>query len=370
MPPVHTIQSAEAWQECLRHLQQVDRIALDLESNGLFAYREQICLVQISTDVHDFIVDPFVDLDWEPFGRLIADPAVEKVLHASEYDLILLKRRHNWDLHNLFDTMWAARILGYDRIGLASMLEALYGIHLSKTHQRADWSQRPLKPSQLAYAQADTHHLLPMRDDLALRLEEEGCAEEAAEIFAEQARVRLPDVDFDAEDFWSINGALQLTPRGRAILRELHILRDREARRRNVPPFKVLSNQALLSVAEAAPTTPDGLRGLRGLSASVVGRYGAALLQAVAQGVQAPIPRRPRAERPADAVLRRYERLQNWRKERATQRGVASDVILSREAMWELARLNPRSTAELLDRNILGPWRAAAYGAEILHLLQ
>jgi ribonuclease D len=370
MRPVEIIQSADKWRDCLAHIATCDRFAVDLESNGLYAYREQICLLQISTDYRDFVIDPLAPLEWQPLGDLLADPSREKVFHACEYDLILLKRQHDFNVNNLFDTMWAARILGYERIGLASMLESLYGLQISKANQRANWCQRPLRPDQLAYAQGDTHYLMRLRDDLALRLEEEGHDVEAAEIFAEQIQVRLPDTTFDPDDFWSINGIQSLTPRQRAILRELNITRDAEARQRNLPPFKVLGNRALLAVAQAAPNNPTALRAVPGLSATLAQRYGTRLLEAVRAGNQAPLPKRTLPPRRPQAILTRYERLQTWRKEKAEARGVSSDVIISREAMWALAEGKPANSAELAALNALGPWRLATYGPELLALLR
>ncbi|NIP22708.1 MAG: ribonuclease D, partial [Phycisphaerae bacterium] len=90
-----------------------------------------VCLIQISIPGQDFIVDPIAGLDLAPFGALLEDPTVEKIFHAAEYDLILIKREFGWQLNNLFDTMWAARILGVKRVGLANMLEERYGAKLN-----------------------------------------------------------------------------------------------------------------------------------------------------------------------------------------------------------------------------------------------
>ena len=118
-------------------------------------------------------------------------PQVEKVFHAAEYDLTLLKRQFDWQLHNLFDTMWAARILGYKRYGLASMLETVYDIKLDKRYQKSNWCKRPLSPEQLVYAQLDTHHLLQLRDHLEKELSAAERMTEASETFAEQTHVKI-----------------------------------------------------------------------------------------------------------------------------------------------------------------------------------
>jgi ribonuclease D len=197
LPPYRLVTNPSDWQRCLAQLQKYPRLAIDLEANSLFAYREQVCLIQISIPNQDYIVDPLAKIDLSPLGAIIGDPAVEKVFHAAEYDLLLIKREFGWRLQNLFDTMWATRILGYDRCGLANILESFYGVSLDKKHQRANWCKRPLTTSQLAYARMDTHYLLRLRDDLAAELDEAGRTAEARETFAEQSDVHPNNNEFD-----------------------------------------------------------------------------------------------------------------------------------------------------------------------------
>lgn len=370
LPPYIFVDSEAIWHDCIAELQQVQQFAIDLESNGLFAYRESICLIQISTHAHDYIIDPLSDIDLAPLGVLITDPKIEKILHASEYDLILMKREHDWELQNLFDTMWAARVIGYEKIGLASMLDALYGMKIDKKFQRANWCERPLSEGQLRYAQTDTHYLFQLRDDLEDKLAELGRYDELIEIFEEQSKVRLPDVAFSAEAFWQIQGVRDLAPRAQAILRELNITRNEIAKQRNRPPFKVFGNRTLLELAERAPQKMPQLTPISGLRQHNINRYGRRILTAIQKGEKAPLPKKPaRVKRHPEAVASRYESLHKWRKEFARQRGVASDVILTRETMWDIAKANPRSAADLPAITAFGPVRRKLYGTEVLNIL-
>ncbi|MGB1253976.1 MAG: ribonuclease D [Candidatus Promineifilaceae bacterium] len=304
------------------------------------------------------------------FPILIEDPNVEKVLHASEYDLILMRRKHGWHLNNMFDTMWAARILGYTRIGLASMLGELYGLKLDKKYQRANWCQRPLTRDQLDYAQTDTHFLLRMRDDLEQMLREHEKIEEATETFGEQTNIKMPDVDFSADSFWSINGIRSLSPRQKALLRDLNIYRNDEARRRDRPAFKVFSDKTLLEIAAGRPRSLHALRHISGLTDRVIRRYGRHILQIVHRSSRSPIPTPPVRTRPPEDIADRYEHLHQWRKEHARERGVASDVVISREALWAIARANPHTMDELSELSQLGVWRCRTYGQHILDVLE
>ena len=347
-PTFQLIKTDGQWQTCLGHLRQYPSLAIDLEANSMFAYREQVCLIQVSTPEQDFILDPLAEFDLHELGEIIADTAVEKIFHAAEYDLILMQRQYGWELNNLFDTMWAARILGYQRFGLASLLEEFYDVKLNKRYQKSDWCRRPLTQEQLEYACYDTHFLFQLRDRLARELEEAGRWEEAQEIFAAQTQITLPDNGFDPDDFWSINGVQHLSRQQQAVLKALAIYRDQEARRRDLPLFKVFSNRTMLDLARQTPRQMRELDEIHGMSQGQTRRYGQALLGVIAEGLAAPPPARPGgAKRQPDAVMARYDRLHTWRKERARDRGVESDVIVSRDALWEIARSNPQTVAEL-----------------------
>ena len=148
------------------HLTRQPVVAVDTESNSLYAYREQVCLIQFSTPREDYLVDPLAIRDLSLLGPLFADPKIEKIFHAAEYDLICLERDFEFRFANLFDTMMAARILGREELGLGALLEQEFGVVLDKRYQRANWGQRPLPADLLAYARLDTHYLIQLRQRL------------------------------------------------------------------------------------------------------------------------------------------------------------------------------------------------------------
>ena len=300
------IDTQSAWDACLAQLNREPMVAVDLEANSLYAYRERVCLIQLSYSGKDVIVDPLADVDLSGFGALLGNGAIEKVFHACEYDLMLLKRDYGWDLRNLFDTMWAARILGYKHMGLAWFLREFYGVEVSKKYQKANWGARPLTPELLAYAQGDTHHLLSLRQDLAAHLEEAGKTVEAREIFEHQCTVRLPDQDFTPDGFWSIRGARTLMPHQQAVLKALYVFRDEEARRRDQPAFKILNNEALAGMATALPKTKKALSEVRGIGPRNQERYGGRLLEIIRSAEKDPVPVRTKSKkRPEPGVADR-----------------------------------------------------------------
>lgn len=369
LPTPTLIQSPEALDDLLRHLEQQNYVAVDTESNSLHAYQEEVCLIQFSTKDRDALVDPLALEDLSSLGPLFADPEIEKILHAAEYDVMCLKRDFDFELNNLFDTYIAARTLGWDQPGLANVLERAFDIQLKKRFQRSNWARRPLPEDMLNYARLDTRYLLSLREHLAQRLEDRNRWEEAQELFRLQTEVPPHDIDFDPEGFWSLGDTRKLSGREAAVLRELYLFREQEANRQDVPPFKIIGNRALMAIAQETPRTLNQLRHIKGVSGSRADRYGEQLLEAVERGKNAEPPERPRSPRTPDEIRDRYETLRQWRKRTGRERSVDSDIILPKDFLWDIAHADPTSKDELAELLKPVPWRFEAYADDILEIL-
>jgi len=371
LPRAEYINEDKALRELVEQLAQEPLIGVDTESNSMYAYHERVCLIQISSRTADYIIDPFPIKDLSPLGQLMSAPETEKIFHAAEYDIMILKRDYNYEFRNIFDTMVASRIIGYDSFGLGSMLETLLNVPVDKSHQRDNWGLRPLGRESLRYAQMDTHYLPRLRDILYQELVDGDFLDEAKENFRE-----LEDIPaathrtFDPEGYWKIGKPRTLKADAMKILRELYIMRDEIAHERNKPEFKILHNSALIKLAQQQPDTIHELKKIRGIGASTVRRYGKKLLKAIARGQQATdLPKPPRHAPPPQDVSERYIALHNWRKTRATKRGVESDVIISKQVLWDIAYQVPQTLDDLRDIQSLGPWRYTTYGQELLDVL-
>ncbi len=344
-------------------------IAVDTESNSLYAYREKVCLIQISIPGADYVIDPLAPIDLSPLAPLFADSHIQKVFHAAEYDVMCLRRDFGFTFASLFDTMWAARILGWKRVGLGDILQEHFGITLDKKWQRHNWGRRPIEPAALAYAQFDTHYLLRLRDVQQRELHQLDRLEEAGEVFADLAEARYNGREFSPDDIWHIKGVWDLSGRAQAILRQLIILRDREARHQDRPCFKVIGDKTLTQIAAQAPRTNEQLGAIEGMTAGQIQRYGAALLEAVARGHKDPLPAPPEYHLPDPNALARYEKLRAWRKQAAAKRNVEPDVIVSNAVLMDLAYRQPRTVADLPTLPGLGAWRKKTYGQAIIDVL-
>lgn len=368
-PPIW-VDTPPALEALAADLDRQYRIAVDTESNSLHAYRERVCLVQFSTEQVDYLVDALAFDDLSPLKSALRAPHIEKIFHAVEYDVLCLHRDFGIVCNNVFDTMVAARTLGYPAVGLGSLLETKFGVVVNKRYQKADWAKRPLPRDMADYARIDTHYLIPLRDILAIELIEKRLTPFAAEDFTRLGTVQRDNQRGHRPAWERVSGVQNLSDSQIAILDKLCQWREKMAERLDRPPFKVMSDDKLLALTLNAFLDRAGLVEA-GLTNLQVDRFGASLLQALRHGEAAePIHFRRNRSRPPEAVLRRLERLKEWRKDTAARMGVESDIVLPRGHMAAIAERGPRSSEELQAMMADLPWRYRHFGEEILKTLR
>ncbi len=369
------IERADQLDDLIRQLSAHHLIGIDTESDSFHHYREQVCLIQISTMEADYLIDPLAVTDLSALRALCADHDREWIMNGADYDIVCLKRDFGIHFARIFDTVVAAQLLGYPATGLAAMLDRHFGVHVSKTFQRDEWYRRPLTPEQINYALTDTRYLIPLRAILKTELEAVGRLSWAEEEFALLAKREWTREPFSPDDFWRIRGSRDLTHRQQLVLRELAVVRDDRARAANRPAFKVISDAALIAVAKNVPHGTAQLARLPGISPLMVRRLGAALLEAVKRGEEASewsLKHPPRGERRRHepGTGRRLEMLKEWRRGKAAQLGVDPGVLAPLTCLQAVARAHPRTTDEAMLLPELTKWRAREFGAEWVALLQ
>lgn len=340
---VRWIERTEALEQVLARLGP-GPLALDTEADSFHHYREKVCLVQLSAGDLDLLVDPLAGLDPAPLAPLLADPARRKILHGADYDVRMLHRDFGMEIRGLFDTMIAARLCGERAFGLAALLARHFGVELDKRFQRADWSKRPLSSPMKDYALADTRHLEPLAEILGEELERLGRTEWAGEEFERVAGVRWAGERSSDEMLQRLKGVGTLDRRGLAAAHELLVLRDRTARRRDLPAFRILRDDVLLELAHSSPKWPDDLRGVAGLGrAWLYGPGRRELLDALERGRSVPRERLPLpparpARRSNPEMEKRIKQLCRERDRVGQELGLEPSLLASRATLEKVLR--------------------------------
>ena len=357
------------------HARATGRLGIDTEFMGEGRYRTLLCLVQAAAmtpegEVVIEVLDPLDDaLDPSPLATVLADPAVEIVMHAGRQDVALLRRAWQTDITNLFDTQLAAGFAGLRaQLGYEALLHELLDVRLKKSASFTRWDARPLSPEQIDYARDDVRHILQAATALQERLLARGRLEWAREeciALASATDERDPD-----NIFARLPRVNSLDPKLRAIARELVVWREETALAQDRPIPSVLSDAGLIEVAKRRPSEMRQLEQIRGINESTLRRRGRAILEAVERGrSRPPIP--VEGERPAqpaalDApVIALAEALVRTR---ALEEELAYELIAARADLQRivLAMRDGRPPPEV--RTLQG-WRRAVVGDELLKLL-
>ena len=339
--------------ELLPRLLTIKQVAVDTEADSLHCYFEKLCLIQLTFDDCDYLVDPLAPLDLQPLCSALAGRQI--VLQGMDFDLRLLGRTLNFVARDVFDTVIAARLLGLREFSLAALVQQFFGVTLAKGSQKANWARRPLPPAMEAYARNDTHFLLPLAAKLEARLQARGRMEwfrQSCQRGLEQVAVQR---ERDPEEAWRIAGSGTLPGGTAAVLRALWRWRDREAQQADRPSFHILQNRFLLSAAEAfaAGEVPE----FRHFSERRRRGFLAAAREALdLSEPEWPQPR-PRSNKPRSRDFdKRVEELKRRRDLRAQELELEASFVAPRSALEAIAADETRSETLLVEwqRDLLG----------------
>ena len=347
------------------------RLGIDTEFMPEGRYRPLLCLVQVCVGDEVAVLDPLRDAlgDTAPLAAVLADPAVEVVLHAGRQDVAILRRAWNTTFANVFDTQIAAGFAGFSaQAGYTGLLHDVLKIRLAKSASFTRWDARPLTPEQLRYAREDVEHLLPLADELQRRLIGRGrldWAREECQPIADATDERDPD-----EVWRRLPRITGLDPRSRAVARALAAWRERTAAAEDRPVGSVVRDPTLVELAKRAPSNREELAQIRGAGPDVVRRRARDILAAVERGRAAPPIRLDDVERlstdaadgPTIALTEALVRA------RAHEAGLAYELIAARADLAPIVVAARRGRPEPDVRTLRG-WRRELVGGELLELL-
>jgi ribonuclease D len=294
--------------ELAEKLQASPWVAMDTEADSLHAYPEKICLIQISYPGGDVLVDPLTGMDLQPLWQALAGR--ELVMHGCDYDLRLLRRTYDYLPAAVFDTMLAARLLGYPNFGLSDLVHRHLGVRLEKGPQKANWGLRPLPPHMERYARNDSRYLKPLETILRAEMEQRGRLDWHREMCARLLEQSATDNGPDADTAWRVKGCGQLDRHGLAVLRAVWHWREHEATAANRPPFFIFSTEDMVALAAlAAAGQPYEHLIPRRFSPGRRQR----LVQAVSKALQLPLEKcpHPMPRRPSLRLTAQQRRLMN-----------------------------------------------------------
>ncbi len=347
------------------------QLFLDTEFVREETYYPQLELVQVMADGQIGLVDVRSTGNLGPLLEMLEDPSIEKVFHAAQQDLELFYQCAGRPVRNVFDTQIAAAMVGMgEQVGYGQLVKTLAGVSLIKTQAYTAWNTRPFTPAQLEYAADDVRHLPAVTQALKERLEELGRTDWAREE-CQRLEEKAQKPECPAEELYlRVSGVERLSPKELNVLRALAIWRDETARRRNIPPQKLLKDNSLVNLARQQPVTLAEIRDLRGFPAGVAERHGAEIARTVAEALKLPKEQWPRRlpVREVDASTQALVNiLATFLRIRAQEQQIAWGLLATARDLEELVERTPGVSKG--DLPILDGWRYEMAGRDLLRLL-
>jgi len=364
-----TIATARELEQLCERVRGAARVGIDTEFHNERSYAARLMVVQLAFEDGCAVVDPLAVADLFPLARALCETTV--VGHALTSDLKIFADK--WDLvpPEIFDCQVAAAFLGYGMsISLADLVRDLCGVRLKKSQTVSDWSSRPFSEKQLEYLVDDVAHLLQMHDELSERLRQKGRYEWALE----ECRL-LADVErYRAEErraYGRIPGANRMNRRELAVLAELVKLRDRIARRRDLPVKYVLPDDVVGGLATMRPRTLEDLTQLRRLDNGTRRALGPEILEAVRRGEALEESQLPaRFARPLGNARETLVSLMSVVVgELAAENELPASLLVPRASLERVAREIPRSREEFEQVLGLSHWRTQLVAEPLWRLL-
>jgi ribonuclease D len=348
-------------------------IGVDMEMDSMFHYREKICLIQMATEKHTFIIDPLKIPNMSLIKPLFENIRIKKVFHGADYDVRSMFRDFGIAINNLFDTELASRFMGVQHTSLESVLNSRFDVVLDKRYQKKDWSQRPLPEHMLAYGARDACFLVPLARELEKELRQKKRLAWVKEECEWLSRVRAAANDEDPL-FLNFKGAGRLKPKDLVVLEALLQYRHRVAMAKDRPLFKTIGNAALLTLANRKPISLKQLNATRALSTKQTKQYGPKLIATIEAALKIPADQHPvyprrRAPSLKPVVSKHIRELKAWRDAKAAALEIDASLVLTKLLIYDIAKKNPGSIQQIKAIEGLRNWRVREFGREIIALL-
>lgn len=352
------------------------RLAIDTEFVSERRYQAQLCLIQVAVPddegqdgVRTEVLDPIADeLDPGPLVEVLADPAIEVIMHAGRQDVAILRRTWETVITTVFDTQVAAGFLGFgNQEGYEQLVQRVLGVRLRGGEGFTRWDKRPLTEKQIAYAADDARCLLALGAGLERQLAERGRADWARE---ESRLVEASDDVRSAEKAYDRLPKLgRLDHQGRAVAMRLAIWRDGIAQELDRPPASVLPDQVLVELAKRTPKDRAALDNIRGLPQQTLHRRGAELVEQIARGRgEEPPPPPPSSPKRDSSEAPLVSLAQAVVRQRSRESGVATELIATQSELTALVGAVRRERDADGVRALAG-WRRELVGQELVDLI-
>jgi ribonuclease D len=249
-PKFKLIETEEDLKDFYKENKKVSWFAFDTEFIGEKYFRHKLCLITVSSENGNYLIDTIKLNKINLFIKLINNKNITKITHSGENDYRNLVKDYGAKPKNIFDTQLSAGFLGYGYpISLQKLIESELKVKLAKLHSASDWERRPLSNDQVEYALNDVIHLGEISNLLQEKLEDLNRLDWVIEENKRFEKLSFYNVDL-IDKILNSSFAFSLSQKEKVFLMRLYQWREKEAERRNCPEKKVLSPDTVKAIVQ------------------------------------------------------------------------------------------------------------------------
>ncbi len=349
-------------------------IAVDLEADSMYHFKEKVCLIQMATHDINVVIDPLKIHDLSPLKPLFENRSIKKIFHGADYDVRSLYRDFKININNLFDTQLACMFLGISGTGLEAAVKKWFKVSLDKRYQRKDWSKRPLSGDMMAYAAKDTLYLIPLAKILEEKLKKLGRLSWVNEECRYLSKVRPASTNHKPL-YLKFNGAGRLDSRSLAVLEALLQYRKKIANKKDRPLFKIIGNNSLMKLATTKPVSLSRVEKTKALSPGQIRIHGDAVIDIIDNTLRVPedslpfYPHKKFSPLPPQ-VPKRVKEIKTWRDTVANKLKIDPSLLFNNALLTAIALENPKDRKSIETIKGMKNWQKNEFGEKIISILE
>ena len=357
-----------------RDLKKEKSIAVDVEADSMYHFKEKVCLIQLATKKEHFVIDPLQFQDLSSLNILFSNSDIKKIFHGADFDVRSLYRDFNIKIKNLFDTQLASMFLGIRETSLDAVIRERFKISLNKRYRKKDWAKRPLPEDMIEYAVKDTIYLIKLAEILDKELKKMGRISWVYEECEILSKVR-PSLPNSEPLFMKFKGAGHLDRKSLAVLEALLQFRLSMAEKKDRPLFKIIGNNSIMKIVKEKPVNLKQLEKIKELSKKQIAMYGDAIVRAVKNSLKFPaadLPVYPLRKAPVlpPEVSLRAKAIKRWRDLKAKELKLDPAIICNKTIINSIAIQNPASLRDLSKIKEMKKWQQKEFGRDIVSILK
>lgn len=332
---VEMISDHNRLQEKLAYWESLPFIAIDTEFVRVDTFYPKAGLIQVADDIGVFLIDPLDIEDLTVLKPLLMGSTI-KVMHSMSEDIVLFQTISDCMPQNIFDTQIACALLGQGiSVGYQKFIELYLGLLIDKGETRSDWLKRPLSDSQLEYAAKDVHYLYQVYPRLISQLEERhlsGIVEQECALI----NLGMTDTVADMDHYYlKLRGAWKFPVESQVLLKKISSWREREARNRDKPRGRIISDKQLLDIVDRMPKSINALQASNILNPGQNRKYGEYLVSMLNSPAQVNASFKPIPRSLSGRKLEYYRALKKASESIAREWNIAPE-LLGRKRLLEL----------------------------------